>query len=412
MFPILAVYLLVLFYPFINLELRWGVINVPWVDIIALVLLPYVIIKKWRYFNIKRDFPGFIFYLVWLASGLLSLLNVQFDFLYSLKYFFRPVGFFYLMFVLLPWQVIRTPRRLEDVFRIFFVLGIFASLMGIYAYLSSSAPTFLERRVTPVSIFGLYPLGTNHNQIAELLIAAVPFSLLFLWIEQNEFRRKLIFLGILLMVLVNLLTFSRSGWLALFLEILLLAIIQYRYHFRKVFLYSFGILLILSPLIFYMFVFSRQNLVVSSTHNRIFLLNIAWNTFKDHPFIGNGLATFRQIVEKNKIYILEYGSPSDAHGFIQQIAAEQGLFGLLAFMALLAFVILRLWDSYRKFRHDPYWGYVLLSALIAASGSIFFQLFQTSYFNSKLWVPLGVCLIASLLAEKYGQKNYSHHQPS
>lgn len=403
---------MVLFYPFIQLKIQYANFDVPLVDIFVLILLPYVILKKWKRFDWKKDVPGILVYGFWLVSAGLSLLNVPFDFLYSLKYFFRPLGFFYLMYVLVPWQIIRTPKRLEDLFRIFFFLGIFASVLGFYGYFTMSVSSFLERRITPVEIFGLFPLGTNHNQIAELLVAAFPFSLLFLFTEPQEKKRKIIFLGIIFMLAANLLTFSRSGWIALFIEILILACIQYRFALRKIFMYSFTTLLVFMPLLIFMFLFSQQSFVMSSTQARAFLLNIALDAFGDHPFIGNGPGTFIRIVQKNTFYTMEFGSGMEAHGFLQQIGAEQGTLGVMTFLLLIGFVLTKIWKAYRTYSQDPYWNYVLLSVFIASTGSVLFQLFQTSYYNSKLWVPLGVSLIAALLAEQYGQKNPIHYHTS
>jgi hypothetical protein len=36
---------------------------------------------------------------------------------------------------------------------------------------------------------------------------------------------------------------------------------------------------------------------------------------------------------------------------------------------------------------------------LSSGGSIIFQLFNTSYFVSKLWLPLGIALAAARLAE-------------
>lgn len=401
MFGLVLVYLLVALYPFINLQFEWGEINVPWADMVALVMLPYVIylVVKSGKFSLKDNFPGFFFYLLWLASGALSLMNVPFDIEPAVQYFFRPIGFFWLMYLVAPWNILKdygNKKVFQNIFYIFLGLGLFASLMGFWSYLFSPAVSFLARRAGTTAFFGLWPLGGSHNQIAEVLVAAVPFVLVLFWLERRGLGKRLLLVAAIFMSAVTLLTFSRSGWISLGLEFLLLLFLVYRAKLVTIFKYTLAMILVLAPLGVYMALFSRQEFVSSSTENRATLIRMAWDFFRDHPAFGNGPGVYRQMVLRDRFYVLEYGEYADAHGFIQQTAAEQGLFGLAAFLALLAYACYMITKAYLKNRDDPYWGKVLLGAALVAAGTISFQVFQTSYYNSKLWVPLGMAVILAL----------------
>ncbi|MBU0731986.1 O-antigen ligase family protein [Patescibacteria group bacterium] len=414
MFGLVLVYLLVALFPFINLQFEWGDINVPWVDMVALVMLPYVIylILKNKKFTLKENFPGFFFYLFWLISAGLSLMNVPFDMNDSVQYFFRPLGFFYLMYLIVPWNILKdfgNKKVFKNIFYIFFGLGVFASLMGFWAYLFSDAVSFLARRAGTTAFFGLYPLGGSHNQIAEVLVAVIPFALILFWLEKKDSSKRFLVVATVFMAIITLLTFSRSGWISLGLEFFLLMILVYKAKLMTIFKYTLVMLLILMPLAIYMALFSQQEFVSSSTQNRSVLINMAWEFFRDHPIVGNGPGVYREMVLSDKFYVLEYGEYADAHGFLQQTAAEQGILGFVGFLALLAYVCFVITKAYLKNRDDPYWGKVLLGAMMVAIGTISFQIFQTSYYNSKLWVPLGMAMILALKSLQDGAKDSSHN---
>ena len=75
----------------------------------------------------------------------------------------------------------------------------------------------------------------------------------------------------------------------------------------------------------------------------------------------------------------------DAHGLIQKMLVETGLFGLLAFVSFLGWVV---WTLIKRVRDDVF--YQALLCMVA--GALVFQLFNTSYLNSVLWLPIGMAL--------------------
>ena len=410
-----GMYLMVLFYPFIYLQLFIGQnVNVPYVDLIAifvfaawvlhsLFLPPYGgfhFIKQWRK-GAKlslENFPGLIFFAMFIAAALLSLINAT-DFFYSLKYILRPLSFFYLMFVVLPYNIINSKKVLINVFRIFYAVGIFVSLMGLWSVLFSNAQGLL-RQAVPLPIFGIPILGTNHNLIAEVLISVIPIGFILIWEAKDLLIKKLLITGVLLMIAINLLTFSRTGWITLAFELLVMVLIKYRKNIRSYFELGAVVFLIISPLLVYGYLFLTSGLVQSSNENRIALTRIALDTFYKHPIVGAGAGTFVDQVAMDHWYIVDFGSPSEAHGVVQKLLAETGILGFLTFFALLGYIIWRLIAAYRQMPEDSPYKYILLALMLSAAGSIIFQFFNTSYFVSKLWLPLGVALAAARLGEE------------
>ena len=414
-FITLGLYLMVLFYPFIYLQLFIGRdINIPYVDLIAMVvfiswalrslLLPphgglHFIGQMGKGVKISfENFPGLFFFFLFFAASLLSLINAE-NVLHSLKYIFRPLTFFYLMFVVLPYNVINSKKVLLNVFRIFYAVGFFVALMGLWSILFSENSGLL-RRALPLPIFGVPILGTNHNLIAEVLISVIPIGFILIWEAKEIWFKKLLITGVLLMAAINLLTFSRTGWIALAFELLALVLIKYRKNIRNYFELGLAVMLILSPLLIYGYIFMTSEIVRSSNMNRLALTKIALETFIKHPIVGAGAGTFIEQVAMNRWYIVDFGSPSEAHGVVQKLLAETGALGFLTFFSLLGYIIWRLVRTYRQTPENSPYKYILLALILTSAGSIIFQLFNTSYFVSKMWLPLGVALAAARLAEE------------
>jgi len=410
----LGFYLIVVLYPFIYLQLFVGRdINIPYVDLIAMFVFaawvarsfflpPYgglhFIGKLGRGAKLSfENFPGLFFFLLFFGASLLSLINTE-SFFYSLKYIIRPLTFFYLMFVVLPYNVINSKKLLWNVLRIFYGVGIAVSLMGLWSILFSE--NLGLRRALPLPIFGIPVLGTNHNLIAEVLISVIPMGFILIWEARKIWLKKMLIVGVLFMSMINLLTFSRTGWIALAFELLVLVLIKYRKNIRNLFELGAVIFLILSPLVFYGYFFMTSEIVRSSNLNRLALTKISLETFVDHPVVGAGAGTFVEQVARDRWYVIDFGNPSEAHGVVQKLLAETGLLGFLTFFALLGFVIWSLIKTYRSLPLKSPYKYVLLALLLSSAGSIIFQLFNTSYFVSKLWLPLGVALAAARLAKE------------
>jgi O-antigen ligase len=302
------------------------------------------------------------------------------------------------MFVVLPYNVINSKKVLMKVFWVFFSVGIFVALMGLWSVLFPEG-TGLFRRAIPLPFFGIHILGTNHNLIAEVLISVIPIGFILIWEEKDIFIKKLLIIGVLLMSVVNLLTFSRTGWIALAFELLVLVLIKYRKNIRNFFELGLLVFLILSPLVLYGYIFMTSEIVRSSNLNRLALTKIALQTFIKHPVIGAGAGTFVEQVSRDEWYIIDFGNPSEAHGVVQKLLAETGILGFSTFFVLLGYIIWRLIRVYRCLTPESPYKYILLALILSSGGSIIFQLFNTSYFVSKLWLPLGVALAAARLAE-------------
>ncbi len=405
LYPEFGIYLMAFLYPFIYLEFVYQDLDIPYVDLIGLVLLlawgfrilylNYIKKEKIR----RQNFPAWFFMLLFALATAASLLNVDREWLsLSIKYIFRPILFFYLVYVILPFNIIDSFKKLYNTFKVLFVLGLTLSLMGIWSLIFP--PSEGLRRAIPFAIAGVYPLGTNHNLLAEILIALIPVALILFWQEKDIFWKNIYLLGALLMMAINLLTLSRSGWLALFMELLILAWLKYRKEVKHIFgdyLFYF-ILVLFLPILYLMYTLFTSQIISTSNLNRLKLIEIALTLFKEHPLFGQGIGTFTNILAGIQWYIMEYGGVLDAHGFIFKTLAETGLFGTITYLALLGYILYVTYQGYKKSKTTEY-SWLILGMLLAVVGVIVFQFFGTSYFLGKMWLPIGLAL-ASLKLTK------------
>jgi hypothetical protein len=125
------------------------------------------------------------------------------------------------------------------------------------------------------------------------------------------------------------------------------------------------------------------------------VLDAAWRMFREHPLLGVGSGTFaRAFSEYNADPGMQYGSLS-AHNLYAQLLAEQGLLGLLSFLAVLALAVgplLRVRRPLEENRSPIPWLLVSLAAWLI------YGLLQYTFLMRSMqvyfWITLG--LVVSL----------------
>jgi O-antigen ligase len=134
------------------------------------------------------------------------------------------------------------------------------------------------------------------------------------------------------------------------------------------------------------------------------LLNqIALQAWQEKPLFGHGSGEFINLVADNIRFTANHGAPMDSHGFVQKIAAENGIFGLAAWFLILIYLTRLAFLAVLKYYPRVKW---VLPFALAVGGGIFFQFFNTSYYKGKVWLPLILFIIAIEFSEKRQQKKY------
>ena len=199
-----------------------------------------------------------------------------------------------------------------------------------------------------------------------------------------------------------LLTFSRTGWLVLWIELFILAAIYYRYQFVS-FIKKFwwiGIV-ILALLAIYFITFAQTNFVTSSNDARLAMIDKSWLLFLEHPWIGNGIGTWQEIVSKDIYYVYEFGQPLEQHGVLWKLIAEQGVLGVVVWFSMMAYFLYVLIKNYLRFSLTNPWRWGALIAIIVVVGQLIFQLLDTGYYSAKMWLPLGLAFALMYISQNY-----------
>lgn len=379
-------------------------INAPLIDFVALGVLAGLLTVwmtgEWSKLK-KISLPGWHWYALFLLASLVSAwLAPASDHDAAFKAWVRPQVFVFAGFFVTFIAVVRERVVLEKVLQTWFGVGLATAVFAVASLLISVGNAVW--RATPFAIFGYAPFGYNHNLLAEALAVTLPVALYFF--VSSKVKETKFFAGFtsIFIGLMALLTLSRAAWLAV-----AVVVIIFTHYFKiktsaqqnllprlsRVPLYLAALLV---PAIAYMGLFLTSSTVTSSTAARWEVTKIVLWNLQRAPLWGYGPGQFISLLADNTIYVLEFGDPLDAHGFIQKIVLENGLIGLVLFGLFLR---AQIQSAGKKLASAPREVKFLAQSLVASG--IVFQLFNTSYYHAVFWLPLALAaVLASVSLEK------------
>lgn len=241
-------------------------------------------------------------------------------------------GHLYLfMLVLLAFQVIRTEQD--------FNLALAAYLLGAMGLIY-----FLVRGYDPTSTTIRHEIkGFDANETSLQLALGLPMAWYLLLITKSWLLRSLSLIYIPLALYGIFITGSRTGFIAALLGFV--GVLPWLWRARFVWK-----LLVLS--FFIIAVIGITSLVPEKTLDRLFSSGTelsqgtlssrsitwsrAWLEINEAPIFGNGLSSFRRVINK---YNIDY----TAHNSYISIMVEQGIIGLLFYLAVILAVLLQGW---------------------------------------------------------------------
>ena len=240
------------------------------------------------------------------------------------------------------------------------------------------------------------PLAYGSNQTAAFL---AQFAMFFWGLVQFVKAKKYKLLGyglIAITLFATMYTFSRGGYLAVLVSILVLGILKD----RKL-LVILGVFLLTWQTIVPTAVRERVTMtenpngqLEASAQERVDLLKESWNSIVHSPILGNGFATFQ--------YGQHAGNLKDTHDWFIKVLVETGIVGLIMYFFLLQQMLAL---GYRLFRHgnDPMYRGLGLGLLLAICSSLVANCFgdRWSYLEitGLLFVLVGAAARASHLME-------------
>lgn len=133
-----------------------------------------------------------------------------------------------------------------------------------------------------------------------------------------------------------------------------------------------------------------------AVEGRLTEMQVALYIFADHPVMGIGIGNFRDYFQS---YVNRHGLPPrhearQAHSLYLEIAAENGLIGLLAFSALIALAARSLWQGWRRLKraHEEDLAARVQAIAFGLIGYGIAALFLHSAYGRYMWLILGIAL--------------------
>lgn len=257
------------------------------------------------------------------------------------------------------------------------------------------------------------PVG-EQNRYAQVLVVLVPLAFLQMRSAVGRGARTIAAVAGVLIAAGVLLTYSRMGLLALVGGIVLLAVWRYIRWRHLVLLGAVGVVAVLAvapdwSVRLQSFVGIGEVLSQSPADADGAILgrltaNVgAWRTFVDHPILGVGPDLFR--LEYSGEYSLNTGlrdysasSARQAHNLYVHLAADTGILGLGAFLAIVGGTLVQLFRLRPRLREDDEAGHLMVTGLAAAllvylGSAVFLHMAYERYF----WLLVGLAAAAILI---------------
>lgn len=384
-------------------------LNAPLVDFISLVLLfcslcILVFVRGPQWSELKHlKWPSFFYFGFLVVASVSAFHSGVVDTFLSLKNIFRPLLFVFFSFILLPHFFIQSKQTLLHFIQLWFWTGVGIALFGLTSLFVLPQSGWL--RIQPYGIGSFAPLGVNHNLLAEVLVAVIPLGLFLIVYskikntkDSLKYVASLIF-GTGLMTLVALGTLSRAAWVSILCEVFVFLFLfqdEFQALWNKVKnVFIFPVIFLFCVFVGYMTIFLNSSVVASSNSSRLEVSKMVLFYVSRSPFFGYGPGSFVPLLQDTYVHTVEFGDALEAHGFIQKILMEEGIFGLL-FFCLFLFSLLILLYQRQKVTGEAITKFLL----IMLTGVFVFQLFNTSYFNSVMWLPMGIALVSLRFSKK------------
>ncbi len=247
------------------------------------------------------------------------------------------------------------------------------------------------------------PLSSNFY--ALVLVPLVPLAIDRLWHESSRLLRLLAGWTLLVTVLSIVFTYSRGGFLALVVVVVLMLLRMKLNPWLLVALAAFALVVWqFLPAQYTDRIGTLGSLVGAgsdtavttevSFRGRLSETTVAWQMFLDHPIQGVGLANYNS---NYQAYSQNLGldprlDARSAHSLYLEIAAESGLIGLVSFGAILWFLFQGIFQANKTFKTAGLTDYSHLAVAFGIAligylvGSIFLHLAYARYF----WLFLGI----------------------
>jgi O-antigen ligase len=346
----------------------------------------------------RRTFIALALLLVWLSLSLLWAENPS-RVVEDLWHWIALAG---LLLVLAT--TLRTRRAIQLVFAAFVVGALASVLYGVMFSNSLTQPGDASAR--------LQGAGGDPNALAASLVAAVVLAGALAASSPRPWVRAVSVGAIPLLVAGLVASQSRGGGLAALLTVLVAFVVFER---GRVHVAAFTLLAIGAAMMWFSTTpgaWERLTNFDAGGGGRSTLWTGGWRAAKDHPVAGVGLNNFRDVGpdyarqpgQLEDVQILAE-RPRFVHNTYLQLLAENGVLGLLLYLAFTFGCLRAMWMAARRFKAMQSTALETLAraALVATISMMIAAFFLSAAIDARMWIlfALGPALLgsASLLAE-------------
>lgn len=420
--PVIGLYISAFLFPYHGVSFKiLNNFNFQLIDAFVLFFIAIILIKHlFTYlfdkinFN-KIKFPVLKVFALFFFSGLISIIN-SLDISFSFIYLIRFIAFCYIGYIVLPANVLKNKKELQNIiFTLLLTSIITVGIQFLYMYKEGFSVDF-RGQISSMEFKGIYPFGENHNLLAEVYTIGIFAAIYLFYVAKNMTWRFVYTMSLLVLVIADIFILSRSAFLSVLVSIGFLFVIfpfirenksakeaMFEMSFRVVSMIVFMVVC----LGFYTNFINQTSVgeVQSSSDSRVDMTKSSVAMFLYNPIVGNGIANFKMLLGNDAEYIKNYYIALDSHGVIQKVLVEQGSVGIIAFALFIIALFVMFFKAIKNISNydDRMALSIIFSMFIAA---LFLQLFNTTYYTYRLWMPMGLFIVASkIYSEKKQFKN-------
>ena len=246
----------------------------------------------------------------------------------------------------------------------------------------------------------------NPNSFGNFLALVIPFCISLLFYAPFEKKKKLVLAFFLVVMLANLvLTSSRSAWVGVFVGMLSLCILKPKT----------SIVLILCGIITAVFLYAPvhkrmvRDISDPGAQYRIIKAKIAYNTFKKHPILGDGLGSFQHGAQFSDIWAY-YAHSSLENNYLLMLA-EGGIVEFAAFL-FFAFCFMKITFTVMNKLDNPFIYSVVLGSFSSFISALGAGMFEGTLFNPQFNWLIGMFMACPVIARKLFEKECDHQKDS
>ncbi|MEK7075318.1 MAG: O-antigen ligase family protein, partial [Patescibacteria group bacterium] len=290
------------------------------------------------------------------------------------------------------------------------IAGVFQSLIALGQFLVQHS---LGLRIFGEQIIGKYIDGVakidldgekfiraygtfaHPNQLSAFLIVTCATAI-YLFVQENKNKQKIFYgFALVIMMIGNYLTFSRSGLLALYISLALIVILlikKTKLEYKKL-LITILSTTILSIVILFPFLNARTN-TAPTVYNRTLYNTTGLKIFSEHPIFGVGIGNMIPEMSK-QLNSTESWQVQPPHNFFLEVACETGIVGLILISVLFASILKKGMHQIEKTEGEQL---IYSIALTSAFVAMIFLMFFDHYFYTLqqtqllLWLLIGMIL--------------------